>query len=506
LLLKLRILLVLGGGLIAVWDGSLRAVVNLESIFGLIFLACIWLRSGKLAPSEEDHPMLWHWALAALLPATVLVFWPGLHDYFVSDDFALLSTARVPVTIQLLYDFQRPVFFRPLVFLAYRWAYLMAGEEPWRWHIIAIVIHVTICWMIYLFGKRLYRRREVGFWAAAIFAWHGLRPEVVAWNTGLFDLLATGLGLGALLLLLIDLDQPGPIVAAAALICEIGALLAKESTYCLPLLAALLALWRSPQQWRRVLSFWMVAMGMFAVRWYALGGFGGYAVHINAVHTAEALGLRIWGLLWFPVNWTVAAGGALRFTLALAIGGAVLLSWTQASRRNLALPLGFVLLASLPVLSQLLVRADLLGSRCLYLPSIGFALLIGVALQSMAPSKLRFAAGAVLLLFQLATIEHNLAVWGEVATLSKRTCESAVAQLTDDEAEATVAGVPSFIHGVQFYNIGLPECIAMHGKRAHIHMVPEGTSGATLVWDQTLLSLVRPARIRKALVEGSDVP
>ena len=59
---------------------------------------------------------------------------------------------------------------------------------------------------------------------------------------------------------------------------------------------------------------------IFAYRWWALNGIGGYTapggeaniLHFNIVRTIDALLLRQWAVLLFPFNWTIPSGPILR--------------------------------------------------------------------------------------------------------------------------------------------------------------------------------------------------
>jgi hypothetical protein len=100
-------------------------------------------------------------------------------------------------------------------------------------------------------------------------------------------------------------------------VCAALAVYTKESAFCLPLLPVALLPFLPRAQWRRAIAA-SLALGsvcaiLFAYRWWALGGIGGYADrtgvsavwHSRPLHTSEALLFRQWAFLFFPVNWSV---------------------------------------------------------------------------------------------------------------------------------------------------------------------------------------------------------
>jgi hypothetical protein len=170
--------------------------------------------------------------------------------------------------------------------------------------------------------------------------------------------------------------------------------------------------------------------------------------------------LRLWAVLFFPINWAIPAGTLLGFATGLYVAAWVALILTvRGSRKQLLLPLGFVLVAALPAVQQLLIGADLEKARLVYLPSAGFCLLAASVISMAAPKLGYFAgfAGFAILAFHLTALLHNLTAWESAAAKSKIVCE-AVSKCSNP---ASVVGLPRSVDGVYFFANGLPECIRM---------------------------------------------
>jgi hypothetical protein len=240
-----------------------------------------------------------------------------------------------------------------------------------------------------------------------------------------------------------------------------------------------------PRRIRYLAPFFVLAAGMFAYRWMLQGGIGGYlgsggqpqALSLHPVLMVEALALRLWAVLFFPVNWALNAGAWLGLATALYAAAWATLIWAmRGPRERLLITLGFVLAMALPAVQQLLIGADLEKSRLVYLPSAGFCLLMASAVSGAGlRSAKRWGAGLAILAFSLMALEHNLTGWETAAAKSKTVCQ-AVAVCSNP---ASVAGLPRSLNGVYFFANGLPECIRM--ERAKHPDLP--MHACSLAWD-----------------------
>jgi hypothetical protein len=314
-----------------------------------------------------------------------------------------------------------------------------------------------------------------------------------------FDQLATLFVLGALLLFDRYLESRRAGLLAASCVAMLCGLLSKESAYIFPLLALWLLAFRG--QWTRdrirdTLPFFAIMAATFVYRWSLLGGIGGYVdratgrpqiLNIHVLALVKALSLRLWGILYFPINWSeqpepwlAAALGAA----ALALLGLVLIGRTGS--RTAGFAVAFTMIAALPVAHMLLIGADLRGAAHVYLPSIGFCLLLGLAIDSIRAVALRGAIGAALLVFQGAALHHNNLIWSRTAQLADREC-----RMIAREAVSVVRAPPRILNGIAFFANGLPECVAMQspGAAATVEFGPELSSPApgtpVFVWNDS---------------------
>jgi len=435
---------------------------------------------------------------------TALAFLPNLRTPFVCDAYGHVLEAS-HTTWRILGDAFAPVhgshdsFFRPVGFISYWLDYQWAGVSPIRWHLWNLGVHVVNTCLVYLLVMRLGISRVPAAIAALVFGLDGSRAEAVSWTDTRFDLLACFFALCSLLFVLKFCRDGRRWWLAPVLGCAALAVYTKESAFCLPLLPlALLPLLPRPQ-WRRAIAA-SVALGLvcailFAYRWWALGGLGGYedpsGVSIywrsRPLHTSEAMLFRQWAFLFFPINWLAPLEWWLRvagvsFLAMLVLFGVCERQATQndgLSRPDfvgqlLAGP-AFVLAAAIPVEHLLGFQFDFAGARVLYLPVIGFAIFWAVLVDRSAHRRLAYATAAVLILFNLAALEHNLRPWRTTPETAAAVCRGLGSELAKDPRPVFVTGLPDRLDGVYFLFNGFPECVEMNsGQNAARVYAPRG--------------------------------
>ncbi|HSW49848.1 MAG TPA: hypothetical protein VLH09_06710 [Bryobacteraceae bacterium] len=281
------------------------------------------------------------------------------------------------------------------------------------------------------------------------------------------------------------------------------AVLTKESAYVFVPLAWLMLAATERAGWkgvRALLPFVILEAALFAYRWQVLGGLGGYVNHdtgqsaflsFDVLRIVKTLLWRMWAILFFPVHWGVPTGRFLGASLILAAAALLVLARARANRRALVSFVFFAMVSLLPVLPFSLVGADLLGSRLYYLASVGFALLLAVALGGVEPRVLRAGAAAALLIFHFAALRHELRVWESVTGLAQRTCVAAAAP----GSPALVGWLPDSIDGVFFLGNGFMECVDYYaGRRMGVQRTgrdgPAVPSGLVFGWDPKQRRLV----------------
>jgi hypothetical protein len=489
---------------------SAHALINAETAIALLFLVMLYARSRPSKPAAADRQNLARESLILLpiLGAFLAVAYARILEApFVFDDYTHIADAagsnwRGLVSLFGSAEHKPGLFFRPFGFLLYRLNYLWAGGHAGRWHAGSIALHAIASWLVYLLCRKLGMAGAGAICASVLFAIGACAAEPVAWIDARFDLIATAFVLVALIFTCHYLESGSPWSLAAALAAASAAMLSKESAFCLPALAACVAFLR-PEPFgarARVAFLWIAGLSavLFAYRWWAVGGIGGYDVRgaglpgflrQNAIPRANALFLREWAILFFPVNWSTPAGPLLRPVVAALpaiLAAAALLG--RLTRRQLLACVGFTFAAALPAQKMLLIGLDLSGSRALYLPSVGIAILWGWLLGGLARGP-QVALLCGLIVVQAVTLEHNLTPWRDVPELARSACTALGRQAPPDKSPIAVWGLPSTKWGVVFLANGFPQCVQMNtgipADRIQIQDPSQRPAPGAFAWDDS---------------------
>ena len=454
-----------------------HALMNVEGIIALSFLGLAYAR-GAQAELTRSAARLDAVAIALIVTAVAAAFIPNLQTPFLYDDFTHITDASGSTwrtaAAQFGQSAGRGLFFRPLGFLFYWLYYLWAGADPTWWHAGNIGLHAVCAALTYLLCREIGLSLQASIGGALLFGLAGVSAEAVAWVDAGFVMLATAF----VLLSLIFVCRYAATGRLAWLVGAFAAggcgMLCKETAFSLPFLVASLALFKDRSSWNRIgrvaIVSGVLTAVLFAYRWWALRGIGGYEVaggqpnvlHFNLVRSIDALLLRQWAVLFFPFNWTVPSGPMLRAALAVTPFLLAIFAWIASPpRRQMIGCFVFIVAAALPVQHLLLISPDLGGSRTLYLGCVGLALLWGLVLETM-PRIPRIAAAVVLLVIQCSILEHDLRAWRETSELAHSVCIAFGQKIAGTSGPVVVRGLPSIRNGAVFLRNGFPQCVELN--------------------------------------------
>ena len=258
----------------------------------------------------------WFW----LLPALAAALWWPLWPYYASDDFIAVAYAQDLGAVA--HDFVGPQyaatdvwsFYRPLITLSFWIDQALGGPWPPVGHVSNALAHAASALLVAVIWRRFLPAPQA-FGAGALWAMMPSHVGSIAWVVGRVDSHTTVWCLLSVWLCLRHVEGRAPRWAAAAT--TAGALLSKELALILPALCWWLALLRATGSLRdraKVASratapAWLLLAVYLAVRWAALGGFGGYeASAFDAAAAARGLGSIVLDLL-VPLRWTGAQAG-----------------------------------------------------------------------------------------------------------------------------------------------------------------------------------------------------
>lgn len=305
-------------------------------------------------------------------------------------------------------------YYRPVFLLWMLLNFTLFGLNPVGWHAASILLHAGATALVYFLTRRDLRDDAAAGFCAAIFAVHPIHVECVTWVSGVTEPLLAVLFLGCVLCYRCWLDGGDRRwYAASILLCTLALLSKETAVIVVPTLFfyemrtsrdATASLWVQSAV-RRLAPFAVLTTVYLVVRSIVLKGFapdiGSHVTGTTVLFTLpDALWFYLHKLVWpssLSVFYPFAFVEKPDFINLVAPGLAVIVATTALWLWSRSQPEVFsacmwLLLPLLPPLIALgrFVPSDLVHDRYLYLPSIGFAMLVAMALR-----RVRFGSHTV---------------------------------------------------------------------------------------------------------------
>jgi tetratricopeptide (TPR) repeat protein len=371
--------------------------------------------------------------LGGVLLVTAFAFFNSLDGQFVYDDRlqvlrnpTINELANIPrMFVQSVWQFLNEAdkaaagpYYRPLFNIALIINHALFGQHTFGWHLVSLLIHLAVVYLVYRLARQWTPGSETALAAALLFGLHPAHSESVAWIAALPDPLAAVFILSALLLYERHYHGERRSTAAlgASILLAFAAMLSKEVAIMFAVFIFVRELLdRAPAQpigaamlraAKRAAPY-VAVTALYIVLRYAVLGFlrqdEATSAHVSPFEvliTIPSVLLHYARLLFAPYPLAVVYGnkyiesitdprcwGAALAVAAILVAAAWPVRHSVAGRRALA----FTILFILPVLNLKAFRPQesLLHDRYLYLPSIGFCLLMAMAIGWLAA---RFAA------------------------------------------------------------------------------------------------------------------
>lgn len=362
----------------------------------------------------------------------IVLYLPTLGHSFVFDDRGIIEQNPLMRDVR---DLPRLVvspywnlksgegsLYRPLTTLSFGLDRLIArGLHPWWFHLVNVLLHGAVTLLVTLIALEILPGLLPGTFAALLFAVHPVHVEAVSAVVGRSDLLAAAGVLATLLLHRRALIRGGRGLVAGAWVAAFLAIMAKESGVAAAfvcLAADLTFPLHQVRPGRRAALYIGYAASLataFLIRTLVLGSPGlgqaipfvdnpaaaaafpaGRLTALGAV--ARYAGLLLWPRYLsadysydqIPIIRSPADPLALTglFLVVLAVGGGVWLMrrWPAASFALL-----LIAITAAPISNLIVFIGTLLAERLMYLPSLGFCLLLGAIaafIGRRSPSRL----------------------------------------------------------------------------------------------------------------------
>jgi len=385
--------------------------------------------------------------LLPLLGVAAFVIYSGSLSFaFVWDDLPQIvnspiirSWSNLPRAFEsdLWYHMARhQVYYRPMFVVWSMLNFTLFGLRPWGWHLGAVLLHLGAVFAVFWFARRLGLEYWVAALVALIFALHPVHIEPVAWVSAASDTLVTIFVAIAFVAFLNSRDAqltPGRarrvtwwIVSLALLAC---ALLTKEMAVVFPVLVAIYSYLEQGTKkkffTKRMLAsameaapYALLTLAYAVVRKHALlhatGQFDPDHGMLDVARTLPlVLGIYLRQLL-LPIGITglyytpyVTGEVLIKVVMPAILLASTALALWYWNRREGTFTVAFAGLWLIVGLAPALYlrnfgNGDFVRDRYMYLPSIGFAILLAMGLRRLPPvwrwSRQTVQLGAIVVL------------------------------------------------------------------------------------------------------------
>jgi tetratricopeptide (TPR) repeat protein len=407
-----------------------------------------------MKPGGSDRRVAWLLVLG-LLVGTLLLFSRTWSHGFVNYDDNDYVTANPHVTTGLTAESVRWAFstgevsyWHPLTWISHQLDWSLFGANAHGHHGVATLWHALNAVLAFLALRRLTGALWLSAIAAALFAWHPLRVESVAWVAERKDVLSGAFGLATLWAYAGYAQRRAGGKSAigwymGALVLFAGGLMSKPMLVTLPLVLLALDFWPlgrfTRATWPRLalekLPFLALSAAVSVVTVVAQRQVGTLSEVLplgarlaNAVIAVA----RYLGKFFAPLNlavlyphpgWWPPATVVAACTLVAAIS---VVAWRQRVRRPWILAgWSWFLLALLPASGVVQVGIQAMADRYTYLPLLGvtIALLwtLRDALTSATMRRYAWAAAGLVLMAAAARSWHQQGYWKDSFTLFDHT-------------------------------------------------------------------------------------
>ena len=393
--------------------------------------------------------------------SSVLIYIPTLKSGFIWDDVQLTTS---PFRMgQNVYSFfyGGGVYYRPLLHLSMAIDHSLWNLSPSGYHLTNIILQTLNSLLVFLTGFYFLKNKNLGidtedaggiyfrnplvlsFAAAMIFAFHPIHTESVAWISGRTDMLSTLFFLLAFLSWLIYEREGKSAALVLSSIFFLFSLFSKENAIAFIGVVFVYGLFTGMP--KKKIAYSLAALFFVSVLYFILrhGGGGGITASSGPGEAFFNPGITIKGflnalsmgtgyyieklLLPFNLNLVPSIPGnpiyLLFFLLPFMLGGIL---WFKG-RRLEAFLIAWIIITLSPSFLILFVQktAAPLGERYLYLPSVGFAILLPLMIARM---KIRVLPLILLLgivaVFAVSTNDrlkdwkNNLTLWADTVQKS----------------------------------------------------------------------------------------
>ncbi len=379
--------------------------------------------------------------ILALAAATLLLFWRATSNGFIDldDDFYVLLNGNVNRGLTasglrwafVTYDY---FYWQPLAWISHMIDSDMFGLNPWGHHLTNVLLHAANTVLVLIAFLRLTSNRWASLLAAAIFAWHPLRVESVAWVAERKDLLSAFFWFLAVIFYAGYARTQSKKSYRYTIGAMLLGLMSKPTVVTLPFAFLLLDYWPFRRQesiaalLREKIPMFVLAALSSVLTYVGQQEMGAVATSFiplsvrignSILSYARYLGKMIWPeplAVFYPYDTSLPMGQVAAAAALLAVITALCL-WQWKRRPYLAVGWFWFIGTLVPTSGIVQVGLQSMADRFTYIPMFGILLAATLLVSERTTSGALWAIPAVLAFLTY----HQIGLWSDTVTLFNHT-------------------------------------------------------------------------------------
>ncbi|MCX5679024.1 MAG: tetratricopeptide repeat protein [Candidatus Omnitrophica bacterium] len=326
-------------------------------------------------------------------------------DYFIVKNVHIRSLENIPSffvnpSTVAFAELAQDVY-RPLTTISYAFDYRLWGLDTFGYHLESVLLHALNAILLFILLQLIFGNASIAFLSSLLFVCHPVQTEAVAWISGRSSVLFLFFYLASFICYLLFMKKEKKAYLALSLIFFLGSLFSKEMAISLPLLLVLYDIHFAPgeslkKRALKLAPYFTLTVFFIAVRFIVInrvsqcGWWGGSSYHTfltMLVVLGEYVKLMIAPVklcaFYMTTVYTSIASAKVLLSVAAIVTLIASLPFIFRRSRGISFAIAFFFLALLPVSNIVPLRA-LMAERFLYLPSIGFCVLVSILLEKIA--------------------------------------------------------------------------------------------------------------------------
>lgn len=429
------------------------------------------------------------WTFLIFLFLVFVFFGVVLNDFFVSDDFDWLLIAKNTKNVISYFSTnywgtKSGGVYSPFLNLLFYFEYNIWNLNPLGYHLTNLLFHLGSSFFVFLIGLELFKKRLQALLAGFFFLIFPAHAEAVNWVSARPHVIGTFFYLFCIWGYL-RYRQSGELkFVAVSLFAFIFSLFTKELALTLPFVIILLELVNFKIRKfaiNKKVYWWAVVFSILSaiyilVRYFATGIlFGYYATSGFILKVSQIFKTFVSGFLGL-ISW----GSARIYLTELFLDHKILFliliflvllffwfkrqKWQILSWEFLVSLILFVIPFGLILFLQFNPTSDE-GERYLYLPSVGFCLLLGYLLPNIFRRKIWLTVFSLIIIFYFSffLVNKNLN-WSEASEISKKIVND-FGRVVDARAQGrglVFFSLPDTYEGAHVFRNGIKQAVALY--------------------------------------------